>query len=395
MTEKEIRRHKRAYAFFRFVSAPIIKSSFHFSAQKAPQMDGAYIVLANHNVELDPGLIMMSFQKHMYFVSSEHVMRSLPKWISAILKRYFAPIMRNKGHVAYDTIRSIQKILSRGIPVCMFAEGNRSFSGETVHIPPATAKLVKLARVPLITYKFEGGYFSSPRWSHTLRRGKMRGYSVKAYTVDELAAMTDDEIYKAIKADLYEDAYARQETLDQPVRFYGKRLAEALEHALYICPKCKEIGKLSSRDDVFACTCGFKVKYDETGYLLAPDTPFITVRDWDAWQHDHFKARAASWDKDAPLFCDPDVELVKIDEKAHADSLLAKGTLTLYPDRLEIAGISIFIQDMLNMSLYSHSALVFTANGVYYELHKKTGIFCARKYLSYCSIMKPDQIFYI
>ncbi|RXM21736.1 hypothetical protein EO238_27485, partial [Citrobacter sp. AAK_AS5] len=70
----------------------------------------------------------------------------------------------------------------------------------------------------------------------------MRGYEVGRYSAETLERMTVDEILSLIRRDLHEDAYARQ--AENQTLYRGKRLAESLETALYVCPQCGRMGTL-------------------------------------------------------------------------------------------------------------------------------------------------------
>lgn len=137
--------------------------------------------------------------------------------------------------------------------MCIFAEGDRTFNGVTGPFFTATAKLVRMTGAQLVTFRLEGGYFSSPRWSDTLRKGKFYGHEVNRYSPETLKAMSTEEIDACIARDLHEDAYARQR--QSPVRYRGKRLAESLETALYFCPRCGGLGTLKSEGNPAHCTC--------------------------------------------------------------------------------------------------------------------------------------------
>ena len=210
-------------------------------------------------------MVGLAFPDQMYYVASEHIFR----WgfISKLINFLVAPIPRVKAITEIQTVINILKRLKAGANVCMFAEGNRSFSGETGVVHPATGKLVKKSGVSLITFRLDGGYFTSPRWSKTLRKGMMKGRMIKEYTPEELKTMTADEVYSAIKSDLYVNAYEEQEK--DPVEYTGDKLAENLETALYWCPKCESIATLKSKGDRLFCECGLDLKYDTYGYLTS------------------------------------------------------------------------------------------------------------------------------
>ena len=118
---------------------------------------------------------------------------------------------------ALNTIRTVKK----GTNVCLFAEGNRSYNGVTGPIFPATGKLAKATGAPLVTYRFEGGYLTTPRWSRSTRKGYMRGYVVNVYSPEQLKQMTPEEVNEHIREDIMEDAFDRP--TDQALSLQGQR----------------------------------------------------------------------------------------------------------------------------------------------------------------------------
>ena len=380
-TEKNYRRHARAYGFIKPLAAPILKRLFKFESQPAPDLKGPYLVYANHNADLDAALVQISFKDALYFVASEHIFRV--GLLSRLLVYFFDPISRLKGSTDLSTVRDIMRRLKDGKRVCIFAEGNRSFNGLTGPIPSSIGKLAKSCKVPLVTYKFEGGYFTTPRWAYTMRRGRMRGYVVNVYSVDQLKEMDADEVNAAIKADLFEDAYARQAT--EKVRFKGKRLAEGLETALFICPECEQIGTLQSRDNEFFCTCGFRTTYDEFGYLRGG--PYPTITEWDAWQQDKL-AKSASALGDEPAFADAEVRLNVIQGDHQVEPVAGGvGRLAMYRDKLVCGTLTFDIDDISDMALYGRGNIAFTSQGQHYTIRAGRS-FCGRKYLELYNQLK-------
>lgn len=211
--------HRFIYRILKIIIEPFLKMKLNYSYEKAKPTSGPYIVLANHNTDYDPILVGLAFRGQMYYVASEHIFR----WgfVSKLINFLVAPIPRVKAKTEIQTVMNILKRLRMGANVCMFAEGNRSFSGETGEIHPATGKLIKKSGVTLITFRLDGGYFTSPRWSKTLRRGKMSGRMVKEYSPEELKSMTSDEVIQAIRNDLYVNAYEEQEK--NPVSYIDRK----------------------------------------------------------------------------------------------------------------------------------------------------------------------------
>ena len=282
---RALRRYRFAFAFFRFFMTPFIKLKFRYRYDSLKKIKGPYLLLANHNMEMDPILLGIAAGRQAFFVASEHIARKgFGTWF---LMRYFHPILHRKGRDGARSVMTILKTLRSGSSVALFPEGNRSFDGVTCPIPEATGKMAKHAGVPLITYRFEGGYLSQPRFSLTLRKGRVTGHLVHVYQPEELRKMTDEEVNAVISADLHEDAYEAQER--EKIAFKGKKLARGIESTLYRCPKCGAYGTLVSDDMTVRCDCGYKAEYDVYGYLGGE-----TMRDLNAAQRDALRQRL--WD---------------------------------------------------------------------------------------------------
>ena len=326
--------HRFIYRILKIIIEPFLKMKLNYSYEKAKPTSGPYIVLANHNTDYDPILVGLAFRGQMYYVASEHIFR----WgfVSKLINFLVAPIPRVKAKTEIQTVMNILKRLRMGANVCMFAEGNRSFSGETGEIHPATGKLIKKSGVTLITFRLDGGYFTSPRWSKTLRRGKMSGRMVKEYSPEELKSMTSDEVIQAIRNDLYVNAYEEQEK--NPVSYIGKNLAENLETALYLCPVCNKIATLKSEGNRLFCDCGLDLNYNSYGYLSSNNNdipPFETVLDWYKFQDARLKEdieRIKNLGPDELIYSDEDQTLWKANRGKN--EMIGTGTLLLYNNRL-------------------------------------------------------------
>lgn len=326
--------HRFIYRILKTLIIPIFKRKLNYSYKKVQPSGRPYIVLANHNTDYDPLLVGLAFPYQMYYVASEHIFR----WglISKLINFLVSPIPRVKGTTEIHTVMNILKRLKAGANVCMFAEGNRSFSGETGEIHPATGKLIKKSGVSLITFRLDGGYFTSPRWSKTLRKGEMKGRMVREYSPEELRSMTTDEVSLAIKNDLYVNAYEEQKK--NPVSYLGKNLAENLETALYICPECNKYTTLKSEGDRFYCTCGLDLKYNTFGYLSPNNeksSPFKTVLEWSKWQDSWLAENIENikqMSSDTLIYSDEEQTLWAANRGKN--ELIGKGTLLFYNNRM-------------------------------------------------------------
>jgi len=198
------KRHRFIYKFAQLIMTPILKRKFNINFDKIKPVSSPYILIANHVCNYDPLLVGLSFKQPMYYVASDHLFRM--GFLSKLIIFLVSPIPRVKATTETKTVINIFKRLKDGHNVCIFAEGNSTFSGETGQIPKSIAKLAKRSGVSLITYRLHGGYLSFPRWSKNIRKGKMVGELAHEYSAEEMKNYTDDKLYELIKNDLYVNA---------------------------------------------------------------------------------------------------------------------------------------------------------------------------------------------
>jgi 1-acyl-sn-glycerol-3-phosphate acyltransferase len=340
------RRYKVVYTMLRPFFRLFTRLSYHYTALPAPKLrkNQAAMILANHNGAMDPFFMALSFRRPIFFVASDHIFRL--GIVSAAIRFLVAPIPIVKSQLDLRALRQIREIIQSGGLIGLFPEGNRSFSGQTMHIPPSTGKLIKQLKCTLILYRLDGGYLTTPRWAVNRRKGYMQGQVVRCVEPEELALMTADEVYQMICSALQVDPFEQQRRLQIPYR--GRRLAETLELTLFVCPRCHGLATLASTDDRFHCACGLAVRYTVLGFFEPLDSWsvrqrsdglfFDNVATWDKWQRSElpgllFDARALDATGHTPLFVDREQKLV-LTERASRSRIMAAGSLLLYADRL-------------------------------------------------------------
>ena len=380
---EHLNHYRRVWAFFRWLLGPMLKRKFNYTPELC-SAEGTYLVLANHNTDWDPLLLALAFPNYMSFVASEHIFR---KPLTAKLLGFLAaPIARLKGTTAGDTAMTMLRRLKKGVNVAMFAEGNRSFDGRTGEILPATGKLAKASGAGLVTYRFDGGYFTSPRWSGgSIRRGKLRGRVVNVYTPEQLKAMTPAQVNEAINRDLFVDAYAVQR--EEMVAYKGKDPAVGLETLLCRCPKCGGLDTLHSAGDTLSCGCGFTVRYNEFGFFEGADAPFDNITDWDAAQTEALCALADGVsDPDTPIFSDRDMLLEEV-LPDHSVRAVGSGSMALYTDRLECCGMSFPLAELGGFMLHGAQAVDLSMGGRSFAIRSGQRR-CTRKYMTLISHLR-------
>ena len=241
---------------------------------------GPYLILFNHQTAFDQFFVGMSFREPVYYMASEDIFSN--GWVSSIIRYLVAPIPIKKQTTDVRAILNCMKVVKEGGTIAIAPEGNRTYSGETVYMSPTIAPLARKLGVPVVLYRIEGGYGVHPRWSDTVRRGKMHSYVPRVITPEEYGNMTDDELFSEIERGLH----VNEATVSGEYR--GKHLAEYLERTLYVCPS-HGISRFETHGDIIECKeCGRRVRYTSTKELVGEgfEFPYRFVKEWYDHQSD-------------------------------------------------------------------------------------------------------------
>ena len=376
------KRHPIIWRLLRPLIIVFLWCKFGYTYKIAKNLPDNYIVLSNHATDYDPLMVSASFPRQMYFVASEHIAR----WKHAfkLVDYLVAPIMRYKGTIAASTVVEVLRRVRKGANVAIFAEGARTWDGVTCPILPSTAKLIKTARCGLVTYKLVGGHFVSPMWSgNNTRRGYCHGEVVNVYTKEQLAAMTQEEVYEAITRDLYEDAYARQ--AGEPRDYRSNKLAEGLENLLFICPQCGSYDSFATSGDTLTCNaCSLRAKFTARANLVG--VPFDTVKAFSDWQN----ARVAEDADNGVVYRAAGGTLATVRE--HIETPLDSGEVTLDGEVLRCGDTAIALADISDMAMHGKRALVFSTAEQYYELIPSTDANALKFYLYYLACTQKETV---
>ena len=369
---------KHVHAALASAAGPVLRALYAFRDPKEQVPSEPFLLVANHVTAADPVLLALALKKQMlYFVASEHLMQ---KGLgSKILRLLYDPIVRRKGDTAVTTVKEMLATLKAGLNVGVFPEGTCSFDGRNSPFLPTIGKLARAAKCALVTYRFEGGFFTLPRWGRGIRRGRYFGHIVRVYAPEELKGMTDAEINAHIERDLAEDAYARIE--QEPVAYRSRHRAEYLESAFFLCPRCRRVGTIRTLRDRIRCDCGLDASLD--AHYRLHGMPYGTLIDWDADQLAWLQTAANDPDFS---FSDGDVTLWENDD-AHRRIRLASGTLCMTRDAISVGDRSFLLSDVSDMELVRRNLLVFSTHDGHYQASGKD-VLNTRKYMLLYRIWK-------
>ena len=336
---------------------PYMKWKYHIRIEKfKKQGKRRYFILFNHQTGIDQFIVGTSFRGPLYYVASEDIFSN--GFISKLLRWAVAPIPIKKQATDSRAVLNCLRIRKEGGSIAVAPEGNRTYSGRTVYIKPAIVALCRALKLPLLLYRIEGGFGVHPRWSDTVRKGKMRAYVAKVVEPEEYEKMTDDELFAVIAETLHVDEGVADGN------FTGKHLAEYLERAIYVCPDCG-LAKFESDKDLIKCTkCGRTVRYLPTKELEGVDKefPFRFLTEWDDYQSDFINQLDVASYGDNSLFTDTATisEVIlyknkkKIEENAEiylkGNGILVKGANVSFDFPYEkISAVSVLGKNKLNI----------------------------------------------
>ena len=268
--------HTITFGLLKCVFKPFFRLRYRLKPNKDElEVPQGALIMGNHQTTYDQFIVMCSFKRPVYFIASEDLF--LNPVLGPIMKYTMRPISKSKSKSDLMTIKNTLKVLKEGNTVALFPEGNRTLSGGAWQIDFSTAKLVKVAKAPLVLYKIDGGYGTDPRWGGKIRRGKMSAGTVKIISAEQIAQMSLEEIYDQIVATLRSNDY------EQGVNFKSRRRAEFLERALYYCPNCNSFESLYSKGNYLYCkNCEMVAEYSEDLKIkaLAGVVPYDNVCEW-------------------------------------------------------------------------------------------------------------------
>ena len=193
-----------AFRFLKLTYGTYLRHKYHMQGigfEKVLPYDGPAIVFGNHTHTLDPFFISAFYPYTIRWVAGSYLFKM--KGVSFLLRHLVRAIPKIQGRSDLETIRSISAALKDNDIVGLFPEGTRSWDGEMMDITKATAKLVRIFRVPVVFVHIEGGFLNKPRWSDKERKdGSVTVRVVDIMTPEEIASMSLPEITAKVEKNL-------------------------------------------------------------------------------------------------------------------------------------------------------------------------------------------------
>ena len=367
--------HRLVRNVLEIVLYPFVRLLYGAKISPLGEEERQYLVLMNHQTAFDQFFAGLAFKKPLYYVASEDLFSK--GIISDVIRALVEPIPIKKQTTDPRAVINCIKVAREGGSICMAPEGNRTYDGRPLHINPTVAPLARKLGLPIAFFRIEGGFGVHPRWSDVIRRGKINCRVSRILEPEEVAAMTDEELYELICREL-----AVNEA-DTKGFYLHKKSAEYLERALYTCPRCG-FAHLESQGDTIRCLdCGLEVRHKENKELVSDfcDFKFHTVADWMDYQEslvsgiglDDFDGEEVFKDT-ANLF-----EVIPYKNKR----LIEKSVkMSLFVDKIAINGVEYPFENISGITVLGKNKLNIYHEGRILQL-KGSKRFCALKYVNF------------
>lgn len=332
---------KKPSRFVWFVYSLFCKFVMFFSTKKITydrkvlkerNKDEGAIVIYNHTCNKDQYITGATAgnDRFTYVVSRYYtlipVVGTFLKIVRAISKEQFRSDLAS--------IRKMKRATDNKGVLCIAPAGQTTLHGEMTYVDNSIVKLLKLCKVDVYNIKIEGGYLNFPKW-RTNKKGRksvIHSTTGKVLTKEEIASMTDEEVYQKVVEALNVSEHEYRKENGYLVK--SKNIIEGLENVLYVCPKCKEKHVNESKQNVITCShCGNAIYMDNLAAIHPvneDDVCFENETVWYNWQGTLLKKRILSDD----FIQQNEFTLCTKDEKTEKMVESGKGILTLTKETL-------------------------------------------------------------
>lgn len=311
--------------FYRFQNR--FKINNNFIQNELKNVKGPAIVLCNHTSSFDHVLGSCATTRRMNFVVAESTYYSnlyYPlKAVRSISKQQFFS-------KPFEFLRMREVIRAGGI-VMLYPAGLCTSDGVATTLPEATGAFLRFLSADIYVMISHGMYLSNPKWSKVFRKGKVETECRKLLSKDEIAVLSEDEIYRILDQALQYDEYAWQK--EHHIRYRNANDSHGLENVLYSCPHCKMHFSIQNIDNTLVCTnCHRTYQLDEFGFFRSEtaeciDNPAIWHRQLlddlrRQTQDTAFQVRAA-------------VQIQQLNKRTHTFESLGSGEVLITREKIQ------------------------------------------------------------
>ena len=328
------------------------------------------VVLSNHQTDLDPLLVMLSFNKMLRCLATDNTFagKKAAKWMT-----YLGAIPKRKGLADIKSTMEMMKYSNLGDSLLFFPEGNRCFADFQFFISDRIGKMLKSFKSTIVLFNLRGGFGVMPRMGSKRRKGPFAGEIKAILQYEDYKDMDDIELFNIIKDNL------KVYDSESGNLYKSKARAEYFERLFFICPKCQSISTVYSKGHYLRChNCDMEIEYTEDLHLKSKDVSFTTLVEYYNYQKKF--VREHDFSKDEVIFTDEKVSLTLANPYQDKVKMEEESKVTLTNKELIFDHHKFEIKDILIASPVSGRKLVFTIGDNNYTI-KGNERFNAIKYV--------------
>lgn len=243
-----------------------------------------FLLLYNHYSNKDHFIIKsaLNFRRVNYVVASSYLLTKpvgpILRMANAISKEQFKPDL--------VAIRKIKKSIDKSGIVAIAPTGQTTVDGNPSYMPDTIVKLIRLVKSDVVALRSKGSYLCFPKWRTNKRKCKIETEFVTILKKEELANLSDEQIYKRVYDSIYVSEDQDQLTMKRVIK--SKGIIEGLENVITRCPKCHQKHCYNTTNDTLYCRkCHNEAYMDQYGFLhpkKEDDVCFETVSQWIKWE---------------------------------------------------------------------------------------------------------------
>ena len=361
------------YGVFRLASKFLSKFMFKVKVTKneVRGKKGSYVIIANHEASIDFIALAAAVKRRINFVISNSFYQSLN--IQPLIKAC-GVIPKQQFQTRTSDLKSMKRVVENGGVLGIYPAGLMSENGVSTAIPKASGKLLKWLDSDVYVAYISGTYLTSPKWSDTRRKGKVKLSITKLLSAEEIKNMDVENITNLVEEKLRYNAYETQEK-ERVIYKHGDNI-EGLEKVLYKCPKCgSEFSIKSKSKNKLECnTCGNEAKSDKYGFLEKVKESDVIYKYPNEW-YDYIQEHVLEEVKNNPYyFIQSHAKIKMIDYKKHKFVFVGDANIKLDKEKFTISGNINGEEILKEVSIATFPMLPFKP-GVHFEIQDGMDIY--------------------
>ncbi len=382
---------KKRHKFFTGLLRPFFRLHFHhkynLKSTYHKELKGRqFLVIANHSTTMDPFLVGGLFPFPLYYLASSDLF--IKPLVGGFIKHLVNPIPINKSRQDMKPILNAIQVAREGGSICVFPEGNRTYSGKLGHMDKSITKFIKFLKLDVAIVNIVGGYGTDPRWSYdgNIRKGQMSIDIKKIVKYDEVKNIDNEDLFKMIRDELSCDP------IPSTNHYRSKRCAEGLERILYKCPNCLKWESIFTKGQHVYCKyCDLDVTYNDNLTFTSNGELYKlnTVSSWYDWQLNELDK--TNLEKDETMFSAKDVNLFTCRIGKGRKRIFKKGYLGISQEEIAFRNkkdsIDIKIDDIQAFTCMGRKKFNFYIDDVIYQVKGKKDL-ATLKFMHYFYLAK-------